>query len=304
MEARHRGTTAGFAVMLALLLGGPSDAIAAEGAASHFLPGTAGDIALAAPPAPGFLAVNTVWVQSGDTGAAVLQGQVDLGLDLDLVIDLAAITYTVGAMLPFGHAGLDARVTGPAGGSIGVSESSFNLSDIALIPLQVNWQSGDFSFKFAEIVIAPTGAYDLDEAVNLGRNYWSFDTVAAATWFDAETGTEVSVAPGIMVNTRNDATDYKTGAEFHVDFTANQFLSETFAVGLRGYYYRQVTGDSGAGALLGDFKSESLGIGPGFLWTPGFAEGRLSIFGKWMHDVRARNRFKSDYGTIGVAWKF
>jgi hypothetical protein len=140
--------------------------------------------------------------------------------------------------------------------------------------------------------------------VNTGRNYWSFDTVAAATWFNQNTGTEFSVAPGIMVNTKNNATEYQTGAEFHVDFTANQFLSPAFAIGIRGYYYRQVTGDSGRGAILGDFQSESFGIGPGFLWIPKFARGRLSILGKWIPDVYARNRFKSDYGTLIVAWTF
>jgi hypothetical protein len=99
-----------------------------------------------------------------------------------------------------------------------------------------------------------------------------------------------------MLNTENDDTDYTTGAEFHIDFTANQFLSETFAIGLRSYYYRQVTGDSGRGAVLGDFKSESLGIGPGFFWTPKFAGGKLVVLGTWLHDLEADNRFKSDYG--------
>jgi hypothetical protein len=31
---------------------------------------------------------------------------------------------------------------------------------------------------------------------------------------------------------------------------------------LAGYVYQQVTGDSGAGAKLGDFKGRSVGIGP------------------------------------------
>jgi len=112
------------------------------------------------------------------------------------------------------------------------------------------------------------------------------------------------VAPGIMFNTKNNKTDYKTGSEFHLDFTINQFLSETFAVGLKGYYYKQVSGDSGSGALLGNFKSESFGLGPGFFWTPKFAGGRLVVQGKWIHDFDATNRFESDYGTLGVAWKF
>ena len=301
------------AILVVFAHGGRAEA--AEGGSSHYLPGTAGDILLAVAPQPGFLVANTVWFQSGDVGRAVLQGQVDLGLDIDIVLDLLAATYTfdtpvlggtytIAAVIPFGYANLDAQVRGPLGGTIKASEDSFNLSDIAVVPLQLNWNVGKFHFKLAEAIIAPTGAYDLDAAVNLGRNYWSFDTVGAVTWFNAGSGTEVSVAPGIMVNTENDKTDYKTGSEFHLDFTINQFFSETFAVGLKGYYYEQVSGDSGSGAILGNFKSESIGLGPGFFWTPKFASGRLVVQGKWLHDFDANNRFESDYGSLGVAWKF
>jgi hypothetical protein len=107
-----------------------------------------------------------------------------------------------------------------------------------------------------------------------------------------------------MVNTENSATNYRTGTEFHVDFVANQFVSETFALGLRGYYYEQLTGDSGSGAVLGDFKSESFGIGPGFVWIPKSGGGRFTVLGKWMHDFSAENRFESDYFTLTGAWQF
>ncbi len=131
-----------------------------------------------------------------------------------------------------------------------------------------------------------------------------FDTVAAFTWLSTGTGTEFSMVPGLMVNTQNDDTDYTTGLEFHVDFTLNQFLAKTFALGLRGYYYRQVTGDSGSGASLGDFQGESLGIGPGVFWQPKFAGGKLAIVGKWLHDVTATRRLESDYFSLGFAWTF
>ena len=267
----------------------------------------AGGIAIAQSPQPGLQVANTVWVQVGNVNQAVLQGRVDVGLDIDVVLDLVGGsytfatpilggTYTIGALIPFGYANLQAEATGPGGGEVSANADSFDLSDIAFVPLQLNWSVGEFSFKLAEAIIAPTGGYDIDERVNLGRNYWNFDTVGAATWFHTATGSEVSVAPGIMLNTENDDTDYTTGAEFHVDFTANQFLSETFAIGLRGYYYRQVTGDSGSGAVLGNFKSELLGLGPRFFWTPKFAGGKLVVLGTWLHDLEADNRFKSDYG--------
>ncbi len=291
------------------------NAIAAEGGSSLYIPGGAGDILIALSPEPGLQVANALYTQVANVDRAVLQGAVDLEIDLTVVLDFFAMSYTfenpvlggnytIGAIIPFGYASLDASVTGPGGRTVGVSDNSFNLADIAVVPLQLNWNVGNFPFKIAEAIIAPTGNYDLEDLVNLGRNYWAFDTVGAVTWFNTETGTEMSVAPGIMVNTRNDDTDYRTGEEFHVDFTINQFLSKTFSVGLRGYYYRQLTGDSGSGARLGDFKGESLGLGPGFFWQPKFADGKLSIVGKVMRDVTATNRFKSTYGSLGAAWKF
>lgn len=292
-----------------------SAARAAEGGSSHYLPGAGGDIFLATPPQPGFQLANTLWFQSGDVGAAVAQGQVESNLNLDLFLNLTSLTYTfeqpvlggtytLGAMLPIGYGSLDGTVAGPGGGQVGFSTDSFDISDMAFIPVQLNWTVSDWSFRLSETIIAPTGGYDTAEKLNLGRNYWSFDTAAAVTWFNADSGTEVSVMPGIMLNTENDATDYRTGTEFHVDFTANQFLAAGFAVGLRGYYYRQLSGDSGAGARLGDFKSESFGLGPGFMWVPPIGGGKLSILGKWMHDFNASRRFESDYFTLTGAWKF
>jgi len=297
------------------LLWAAQPAYAAEGGFSFYLPGTAGDIAIAQAPEPGWQVANTLFVQQGDAGAAVLQGRVNVGLDLTIVLDIVSATYTLdqevlggsytfGAAVPFGYAELEGTITGPMGGSFSAERDSFNLADIALIPVQMNWSFGSYSLKLSEIIYAPTGAYDVDEVVNLGLNHWGFDTSAAATYFNLETGTEFSVAPGIIVNTENDATDYRTGNELHVDFTANQFFSETFAVGVRGYYYKQLSGDSGSGATLGDFKGESFGIGPGFVWFPEFATGKMIVMGKWMHDFDATNRFESDYGTLTVAWTF
>jgi hypothetical protein len=249
---------AGLAGLAILFASAPSTTFAAEGASSHYLPGAGGDLFLALPPEPGLQVANTFWYQTGSTDVALLEGKVGLGMDLDLFLNLTSLTYTfetpvlggrytMGVAIPFGRAALDGALVGPLGGSIGFSDDSFDLSDIALIPVQLSWSSGLWSFKLWESIVAPTGGYDTSgsDLANLGRNYWSFDTMGAVTWFNPESGTEVSVAPGVMVNTENSATDYKTGTEFHVDFVANQFVSESLAVGLRGYYYKQLTGDSG-----------------------------------------------------------
>ena len=313
LNRRHLAATFAATMLGIHIFPGPVEA--AEGGGSHYLPGTMGDIFLALPPRPGLHVSDTVFFQSGDLGVAVLGGQVDLNLDLNLVLNMVGAaytfetpllggTYTIAAMVPFGSAKVKAELVLPGGGTIDDSDKSFAFSDIAFVPLQLNWSVGAFSFKFSEVIVAPTGGYDVGEAANLGRNYWSFDTVGAVTWFNAATGTEISIAPGIMVNTENKDINYKTGTELHVDYVVNKFISETFVIGLRGYYYQQLSGDSGSGAVLGDFKSRSLAIGVGFFWMPESANGKLTIQGKWMHDVDHKNRFNSDYGTIGIAWKF
>jgi hypothetical protein len=67
---------------------------AAEGASSHYLPGMAGGIAIAQSPQPGLQVANTVWAQVGNVNQAVLQGRVDVGLDIDVVLDLVGGSYT------------------------------------------------------------------------------------------------------------------------------------------------------------------------------------------------------------------
>ncbi len=82
----------------------------------------------------------------------------------------------------------------------------------------------------------------------------------------------------------------------------NRIVSETFAFGLKGYYYEQVSGDSGSGAILGDFEGESYGIGPSLLWVPETRSGNLSILASWLHDLDATRRLESDYLVVTLTW--
>ena len=117
-----------------------------------------------------------------------------------------------------------------------------------------------------------------------------------------EKGREYSLVTGLMINTENDDTDYESGNEFHVDAMFNQFFSETFALGLHGYYFKQIEGDEGSGAILGGFEGESYGIGPSVLWIPKSAGGKFSISALWLHDLDAKRRLESDYAVVTLGW--
>src|SRR5262249_61195495 len=81
------------------------------------------------------------------------------------------------------------------------------------------------------------------------------------------------------------------GIDFHLDWGASKFVDKNVHVGLVGYYFQQVTGDSGAGARLGDFKGRVLGIGPqiGFMFSAGEGyQGYLNL--KGYRDFAVENR--------------
>jgi hypothetical protein len=128
---------------------------------------------------------------------AVLQGAANLSVEVDAyynliqglhVWDAPAIggRFAVGGYIPLGYASLGASI-----GPLSVSGDEFGLGDIGIIPASFYWSSGNFHINLYELIVAPTGDYDVSRAVNIGRNYWSFDTVAAATWFNPQSGTEV-----------------------------------------------------------------------------------------------------------------
>jgi hypothetical protein len=127
------------------LTGTGNRAFAAEGAASHYLPGTAGDIFIAQTPRPGWQGAYPLWVQSGNIGETVLQGRVNLDLQADSILNWGAfsytfrepvlgLTYTVGGLLPVASVDLNATLTGPLGGTFRVEETDFGLTDAALVP--------------------------------------------------------------------------------------------------------------------------------------------------------------------------
>ena len=73
------------------------------------------------------------------------------------------------------------------------------------------------------------------------------------------------MSTGADFNQEKPDTDYKSGTQVHLDGTLAQHFP--LAGGLAGagfsaYYYQQVTGDSGSGASLGDFKAKTVGVGP------------------------------------------
>jgi hypothetical protein len=308
-EKSLKSLCAGVVVLatLTLMLATIPPGHAAEGGSSHYGPGLYGDFGAAVAPPPGFYLRSDVYFYMADAAKErfVQLGQLRANLEVDvgmyMVTGLVALDkevlggrYVFGALLPVTYTDLSADITL---GSVTeyIDEDRTTIADMGIIPVSLFWNSGEYHFNLYESISVPTGTYALDRNVNGGLNYWTFDTVLAATYLMEDRGHEISAALGYAYNTKNDDTDYKSGQEIHVDYMLNQYMSETFGVGLQGFYLNQITGDSGSGAILGDFKGEAAGIGPALMWTPSFGASAVTITAKWLHEFHAEHRLEGDH---------
>jgi hypothetical protein len=212
--------------------------------------------------------------------------------------------YALGALVPIVRTDIDANTVVGGMKGPGIEDDKTGLGDITLFPFSIFWNFGNFHLNFAEYIITPTADYDEDDLANTGLNYWSFDTNVAATYLDPIRGHEFSFNLGHIYNTENKDTDYQTGQEIHLDYMANQYFSETFALGVHGFYLKQITGDSGDGAIFGDFKAEAAGIGPALLWTPSILGKDVPIIVKWLHEFHAENRLEGDHVMASFVLSF
>ena len=283
----------------------PNVATGAEGGYSNYLPGTYGDFGMALAPTQKWTLRNDFYSYNASTDRSVRSGNLEVGADLDFLMNLTTLLYkpdievfgaqfAAGVFVPLVNLDLDARLS-VGGMTVTASDSASGLGDVALIPFALYWTRDNIHMSFAEFIVTPTGDYDINNLINNGLNYWSFDTNFALTYLNPETGRDVSFNIGHIYNTENSDTDYQTGQELHLDVVFNQFFSETFAVGLHAFYLKQITGDSGGSALLGDFKADSAGIGPAVLWATKIGNQDVTFIAKWLHEFDATNRLEGDH---------
>jgi hypothetical protein len=125
----------------------------------------------------------------------------------------------------------------------------------------------------------PVGNYDSSRLSNIGLGHGAIDSGAGYTYFDPQSGHEFSAVTGFTYNFTNPSTNYQSGVDWHLDWGASQFLSKQFSIGLVGYFYRQVSGDSGSGDRVGSFQSGVTGIGPqmAFIFPVGQMQGYLNL---------------------------
>jgi len=277
-----------------------------EGGISFWLPGLNGSLA-SVPATPGWSWVTLYYHTSVDAsgsktftrGGAVVAGLKGQG-------DITAFGPTYTFATPFlgaqaavsllglagrNQASIDATLTGPLGNTISGHRSDSLTSVGDVIPqFTLKWNQGVNNFMWYGTGDIPVGSYQSGRLANLGIGHGAIDSGFGYTYFNPQTGNEFSATLGATYNFKNTYTQYQNGVDMHLDLGASHFINKQWMVGLVGYYFQQVTGDSGSGATLGDFKSRVAGVGPqiGYVFPINDMKGFISL--KGYKEFAAENR--------------
>ena len=308
---RTKNMTLGVLVAIAIL---PLSVRAEEGGSGHYAPGGNASFIDELPLKPGLAIAN--FFNYYDASAKVSKevpsgGLITAGLDAtayaDMVIALYKTPlkllggyYAVGAAIPFVWVEAKGEVTGPLGNTFTKRDKASGIGDTVLYPFMLGWTGlgGDLRSDVRLGIYAPTGDYDKGELANVGKNYWTFEPTASLSYMSSKIGLELTGFAGMDFNTENHKTDYQTGTQFHFDFTVAEhfpLLGGVIGIGANGFYYQQLTGDSGSGARLGDFKGRTLGIGPVVSYITKIWGKDLAAEVKWLPEIDVKNRIEGDY---------
>ncbi|WP_336335136.1 SphA family protein [Pseudomonas putida] len=139
---------------------------------------------------------------------------------------------------------------------------------------------------YALDITAPTGRYERNDLVNLGRNYWMFEPLVAITYVEPR-GLNADAKIMYDFNMKNPDTHYRSGQEFHVDYSVGWGVADGWVIGVGGYIYRQTTDDRQDGERIDDNKGRAFAIGPSIKYS---SPNGWFVTAKWQQETDVRNR--------------
>jgi hypothetical protein len=286
----------------------PLKSLADEGGVSFWAPGLYGSLA-AAPGTPGLAFAAVYYHVSADAGGGrglPSGGQVRAGLDarVDSVFLNAnyispnpvwGAQFAFGLAVPVGRvrASVEATLNGPGGGVVsGAASDTFTGFGDLYPTATLKWNRGVHNYMTYLTGDIPLGSYRPGRLANLSIGHAAIDGGVGYTYLDPAKGHEFSFVTGLTYNFENSDTNYQNGVDWHLDWGASQFLSKQLHVGLVGYFYHQLTDDSGGfSAALDGFKSRVAGVGPqfGYIYPVGDKwQGYMNL--KGYYEFAAKNR--------------
>jgi len=304
----------------------PSQSRAEEAGSGHYLPGATASFIDVLPGRETLAYVNAFTYYNGSIGGnrtLEFGGNLALNINGTVYADTSILLYqtpwtflggryAAAAAFPYVWMEVtgDVQRTGPLGGvqTVHQRDSANGIGDIQILPFMMGWTNGDLKFGTSLGIYTPTGDFEKGRLANIGKNFWTFEPGVNASWLSSKIGLELTAFAGFDISTKNDKTDYQSGDVFHLDGTVAEhlpLLGGFVGVGANAFYYQQITGDSGSGALLGSLEGHTVGVGPVVSYVTKLGQKNdLAFEVKWLPELNVEHRLKGDLVWVKLALSF
>jgi hypothetical protein len=169
----------------------------------------------------------------------------------------------------------------------GVGQSKSGIGDMTITALALGYHhNANLHSVVALDIMAPSGRYDKTDMANIGRNYWAIQPVYSVSYIDPA-GWNADFKMMYDVNFKNTDTNYKSGHEFHVDYSLGYGFKQNWVAGVGGYGYKQVTTDEQNGVAVPNNKGQAFAIGPSIKYDN--VKG-MFVMAKWQKEMNVHNR--------------
>jgi hypothetical protein len=206
-------------------------------------------------------------------------------------------SLSLGLAFGGGYNSVTVHASFAGGRNLQQSDAIWGFSDLAPI-VSLSWTKGNHNWMTYLTGNIPVGTYSSTALAAIGIGHGAIDAGAGYTYQNSTSGWEFSIVAGLTGNFENQSTQYKNGIDSHVDFATSYAVSSNVQLGVAGYVYDQLTGDTGSGAKLGSFLSKIGGIGPEIGWT--FNVGRQ----QWSANLRGYYEYWSEHRVRGATGFF
>jgi hypothetical protein len=209
-------------------------------------------------------------------------------------LEIGGARFGATLTVPFGRFAARGQI-----GPVSLKDDIVTFGDPA-VGLLLAGQAGQFHWQVSGTAFVPIGDYRKGEIANIANNRASYDVSTALTWLEPTFGLDISNVVGVTFNGQNRDTRYTTGTEFHWEWAVTKKLDNGLSVGAVGYHYQQITADSGAGALLGDFKGRTTALGASLGYE--FKLGPIPVLTelRFYQEVEAKNRFRGSTAVLSL----
>jgi hypothetical protein len=251
---------------------------------------------------------NTRDERAGPSGETLATGEQSVLLDLNTFAWgtenplFAGARFAATATVILSQNSLESDVEGSLGGGGG-------LGDLFVQPVILGWTKGQYDWRAAYGIVAPTGRFEAGADDNVGAGYWTHALSAGLT-YTASKARSASLSAFVMyeLHGQQETTDIRPGDTLTLDASWMQVAAQradiAFQVGAVGYAQWQTSDKRGPGVTAAEgadhYRVYAFGLATSVAWPA----RRSSLAFKVFREFEARSTFEGYSVHLSAAMAF